>query len=97
MAPPQPSPNAPLVVPSLPNAAELKMAAQSVSDSLTGTVGGPRHAPAFLFIVLVLGLVSWYARRVRGQKSQNSPKFQRSEKTFEIVGRQWTKQKMRAD
>ncbi|KAH7383486.1 hypothetical protein BKA64DRAFT_712368 [Cadophora sp. MPI-SDFR-AT-0126] len=90
MAPPQPSLNPPIVLPSLPKPAELKLAAKSVSDSWVAAVGkGPRHAPAVFFIVIVLGLVSWYVRSVRGQK--------RSRKYLD-VGRQWsTKQKMRSD
>ncbi|KAG4415732.1 hypothetical protein IFR04_011145 [Cadophora malorum] len=90
MAPPQPSLNPPMVLPSLPKPAELKMAAKSVSDSWAAAVGtGPRHAPAVFFVIVVLGMVSWYVRRVRGQKGS---------KTYVDVGRQWsTKQKMRSD
>ncbi|KAK0103142.1 hypothetical protein ONS95_014942 [Cadophora gregata] len=93
MAPPQPSLNPPMVLPSLPKPAELKLAAKSVSDSMVAAAGrGPRHAPAVFFVVVVLGLVSWYVRRVRGQKAS---------KNYVDVGRQWstmtTKQKMRSD
>ncbi|KAH6719463.1 hypothetical protein DL95DRAFT_380757 [Leptodontidium sp. 2 PMI_412] len=89
MAPPQPSLNPPMVLPSLPKSAELKLAAKSVSDSWVAAVGrGPRHAPAVFFVAIILGLVSWYVRRIRGQKSS---------KSFEDVGRQWSKRKMRSD
>ncbi|CZT04005.1 uncharacterized protein RAG0_10598 [Rhynchosporium agropyri] len=94
MAPPQPSLNPPMVLPSLPKATDLKSAAKPVWDSLSFTVAGPRDAPVILFVVPVLGLVSWYVRRVRSQKREKNEK---SERSFESIGRQWTKQKMRAD
>ncbi|KAH7330507.1 hypothetical protein BKA65DRAFT_597553 [Rhexocercosporidium sp. MPI-PUGE-AT-0058] len=89
MAPSQPAVNHPVNLPPLPKSAELRLAAKSVSDNWVAAVGrGPRHAPAVIFVVILLGLVSWYVRRVRGQKSS---------KNLEDVGKQWSRRKMRSD